>query len=132
MSTTTPWWRQIANVGCLGCVLPFGAYLAFNFFFFGASKPIRDAENQTRGETVAGAVEQYRVANGRYPEKLEDLSVPIPRTRGSSGDDRAFDYAVIASGAGFTLSFSEAPMMSMDDSVTSFKWSSQTKKWEHQ
>jgi len=107
------------------CLGPFVLYLAFTLAVFLPAKWKSDGERTAAAERLAPQIEAFRKSAGHYPAKLDELG------SGAAGDAARVSYAVVDSGAAFTLSFGEAPMMPMDDSVGLQVWSSKTRAWAH-
>lgn len=126
-------WRRSLTIGCFIALMPCVGCCGLNLVIFGPSKMRQDKENLVRAEALAATLETYRTANGQYPESLERLEqsgVAVPKTAGRDGDDEAFDYAIVDSGAGFTITFRDAPIMMMDDGAGRKQWSSQKREWD--
>ena len=88
----------------------------------------RVEESQQRGEAIAAALERYRAAHGRYPERLADL-VPayVARVEEPTAGRREWVYDPRPDGSFYRLSFS-ADSAELDN-YPSATYTPDTRKW---
>ena len=110
-------WRKWAVIGGAALVAVYVLYRVTVAF-------VLSDENRPAGEAIVAAVQAYKLANGRFPEKLEQLQPRFLATIPQPAPATNFVYAAASDGATFWFGYQTHRDMFNE-------YDSSTRKWQY-